>query len=426
MSQDIHSFEAKLALILIQISLIILAARLAGAAAVAVRQPRAVGEIVAGLLLGPSLFGWLFPEVSQALFTSATFEPKGVIAQIGLLLLMFQIGSEFEYGHLQRSDNQRAVGLVALFSLVVPFAAGFALGQLSAPILAPSINPLAYSLFVAVALAITAVPILGRILKEFGLMRQEVGVIAITAAAINDVVGWLALAIVAAIVTSGFSPEGFGLRLLGLFALLAGLWVLGRPLADYLVRRFLPQDGGQELPGALLAIVIALIFAAGVTTQALGIFTIFGGFLVGLLFHRHTGFVAAWQRQVAPLVLVFFLPIFFTLTGLRTNVLGLDTATDWLWCAGFFAVSVGCKIIPVYIAGRLAGLPHQPSAALGVLMNTRALMELIVLNIGLSLGVIPQDVFTMLVIMAIGTTLMTGPLLHLFPQVTRGRVVQDA
>jgi Kef-type K+ transport system membrane component KefB len=409
----VHTNEEILASILIQITIVILAARLAGACAAAVRQPRAVGEIVAGLMLGPSLFGYLFPDVSAALFPADAAQSMWMIAQIGLILLMFQIGGDFEFRLLGESANRKSVLFVTLASVSVPLIVGYGMGRISGPILAPEIDPLAFSLFMAVAMAITAVPILGRILAEYSLTRTRIGVIAISSAAANDVIGWVILAVISAIVSSGFAAGAFSLQMLGLLALMAGLWFLGRPLASWLVKRFPPQD--LAMSPILIACVIALMFLAGVATQKIGIFTIFGGFLVGLLFHSHTAFVEAWRKTIGQFVLVFFLPIFFTLTGLKTNLLGLDTPGDWIWCAGFFAASVISKIAPIYLAARLSGLKPDEAAALGVLMNTRALMELIVLNIGLGMGVIPQDVFTMMVIMAVGTTLMTGPLINRIP-----------
>jgi Kef-type K+ transport system membrane component KefB len=166
------------------------------------------------------------------------------------------------------------------------------------------------------------------------------------------------------------------------------------------------------IPPNLLVVILCLTFALGICTYKLGIFTIFGGFLAGLLFHHDRKFVAAWRAQIGKFVLVFFLPVFFTYTGLRTNVLGLTSASDWSWLTVVLAAAILGKIIPVYLASRGSGFSHQESTVLGSLMNTRGLMELIVLNIGLDLGFIPQNVFTMLVIMAVVTTVMTGPLLR--------------
>jgi Kef-type K+ transport system membrane component KefB len=413
--------EDLLVIVMAQLIVIILAARLFGSIAVRLKQPRAVGEIIAGLALGPSLFGFLFPDISAALFTKEATPPLQILSQIGLILLMFQIGSDFEFAHLKQAKNTRAVAFVTIASIAVPFGCGFALGQATASLLAPAINPLVYSLFVAVALAITALPILGRILKEYNLNRQETGVIAISSAALNDVVGWVLLAAVATFAAATLRPEDVGVQLGGLALFAVVMFVGVSRLVDWLVTKFPITD--NSVPTPLLAIVLGMIFAAGIATEALGIFTIFGGFVLGILFHRHSGFVSAWRGQVGQFVLVFFLPIFFTYTGLRTNMLGLDSAQDWAWCAAFFAVSVGAKIIPVYLAARAAGVAHHDASILGVLMNTRALMELIVLNIGFSLGFVPQDVFTMLVLMAIGTTMMTGPLLRLLLR-SAGRPVE--
>jgi len=408
---SVHATEDAVVAVLVQLIVIILFARAAGSAARAVRQPRAVGEIVAGLLLGPSFFAHFWPALSHAVFNPSVSPAMQILSQIGLILLMFQIGSEFEFGHLRDAKNKRAVLFIAVASIAVPLLTGLCLGWYTAPILASGKDALTYSLFVAVAFSITAVPTLGRILREYSLSRTKTGVIAITAAAANDVVGWVLLAAVAAYASAQFSLEGSGLQVMEIAALLVGLGFCGRPIVDWLVRRFPVKDG--DTSNTLVAIVLPLIFLAGIATQKLGIFTIFGGFLLGLLFHRHIAFVEAWRRQIGQFVLVFFLPIFFTYTGLRTNVLGLDSFSEWAWCLGIVGAATTAKILPVYLAARLAGLDPEQSRMLGVLMNTRALMELIVLNVGFSLGFIPQDVFTMLVIMAVATTIMTGPLLQL-------------
>jgi Kef-type K+ transport system membrane component KefB len=224
------------------------------------------------------------------------------------------------------------------------------------------------------------------------------------------VAGWLCLAALSAFAASALRPGAIGLQILGIVGLFAVSFLLVRPLVNRLLRAHPVTDG--ELPPNLITIVICLTFVMGICTYFLGIFTIFGGFLCGLLFHHDKAFVEAWRRQVGRLVMVFFLPIFFALTGLRTNVLGLTGAGDWGWLALILGAAILGKIVPVYLAGRLSGFNHDESAILGTLMNTRALMELIVLNIGYDMGFIPQKVFTMLVIMAVVTTVMTGPLLR--------------
>jgi Kef-type K+ transport system membrane component KefB len=410
MHSSVHQTENLLFLTLLQLIVMIFAARAGNQILRRFGQPGVIGEILAGLILGPSLFGHFFPGASIFLFGAKASAPITIISQIGLVLLMFQIGMDFEFGHLSRARNRNGTIGITAASVSIPFALGFGIGHFSAPYLAPHIDALTYSLFCGVALAITAVPILGRILREFDLTRREIGVVAISAAAANDVTGWVLLAGISAYASARFSTTAVGLQVGGILLLVGVAWFALRPLVDWLLAKIPVKDG--HLPPNLMTVIVCLIFVMGICTYYLGIFTIFGGFLTGLLFHHNKAFVEAWRAQVGKFVLVFFLPVFFTYTGLRTNVLGLVSASDWQWLGIVLAASILGKIIPVYIAGRLSGFNHQESTILGSLMNTRALMELIVLNIGFDLGFIPQNVFTMLVIMAVVTTVMTGPLLR--------------
>jgi Kef-type K+ transport system membrane component KefB len=403
--------EDLLVVVLLQLVIMIGAARLMNLLFRRLGQPGVIGEIIAGLLLGPSLFGHFFPAISIAVFGAKPAAPIVILSQLGLMLLMCQIGMSFEFSHLRSARARRGLAPIVAASIIVPLALGIWLGHLSAPIFAGQISTRIYSLFCGVALAITAVPILGRILAEYGLAEHELGVLTITAAAINDVIGWLLLAAVSAIATLSFSPEKSLLQLAGVLAFALLSWFLLRPAAAALLRKFPVQDG--ELPPTLMAVMLMTVFILGMCTYKIGIFTIFGGFVAGLLVHHDRAFVDAWRRQVGTFVLVFFLPIFFTFTGLRTNVLGLTTATDWLWLLAFLAAGIFGKIIPVTLAARLTGYRGPAALLIGTLMNTRALMELIVLNIGLETGFLPQKIFTMLVIMAVVTTVMTGPCLKL-------------
>ena len=410
MHSSVHQTESLLFNILLQLIVMIAAARAGNQLLRRLGQPGVIGEIIAGLLLGPSLFGHFFPGASLALFGAKASAPITIISQIGLVLLMFQIGMDFEFGHLARPKNRNGTIGIAAASICVPFALGFGIGEFSAPYLAPAIDPVTYSLFCGVGLAITAVPILGRILREFDLTRTEIGVVAISAAAVNDVTGWVMLAGISAYASAHFSAQALGLQVAGILLLAAVAWFGLRRFTHWLLARIPVEDG--HVPPNLMTVIICLMFVMGICTYKLGIFTIFGGFLAGLLFHHDKKFVEAWRAQIGKFVLVFFLPVFFTFTGLRTNVLGLTGAADWQWLALILAAAIGGKIIPVYVAARISGFDHKESTILGSLMNTRALMELIVLNIGFDLGFIPQNVFTMLVIMAVVTTVMTGPLLR--------------
>jgi Kef-type K+ transport system membrane component KefB len=418
MTVAVPTTETILSSVLLQLIIMIGIARIFYVLARLFKQPGVTGEIIAGLLLGPSFFGHFFPQAAAALFDHSAAQPITIISQIGLILLMFQIGTDFSFHHLRKANHAVAVFSVAAGSIFVPFCLGTWFGMVSAGTLAPGIRPVTYSLFCGVGVCITAVPILGRILRQFNLTNEPIGVIAISAAAVNDIVGWLLLACTAAYATGSLSAGFIGFKLVaiagGILAMRFMLW----PLANSLLRRF-PVIEGQLDPN-LLAFALCLMFSLGLYTKAIGIFTIFGGFAAGLLFHRDEAFVAAWRDQVGQFVMVFFLPVFFTFTGLRTNLLGL-TETDFGWLGLLLAISILGKIVPVYLASRLCGLNHVQSAVLGSLMNTRALMELIVLNIGYDLGFLPKSTFTMLVVMAVVTTLMAGPLLNLLlPKMASG------
>jgi|ERR1700733_2356718 len=412
MGLHMRQTESVLCSVLIQLTIIILSARCANALSRRIGQPGAVGEIVAGLLLGPSLFGYVAPDLSQFVFKSSAATPIAIISQIGLILLMFQIGSDFEFSHLGNARNRKIAISIATVSVITPLLFGGFIGLIAAPTLARMIDPFTFSLFVGVALAITAVPILGRILREYGLAQSEAGVIVISAAALNDVAGWVLLAITAAYASADLSVQTVGLQIGCIVVFTVALRLGGPSLADWLLRTF--PVSNSRLPSNLLAATIALLFVSGICTYLMGIFSIFGGFAAGLLFYRKHDFVEAWRHQVGHFVLVFFLPVFFTYTGLRTNVLGLTTPADWTWLSVLLVVAVLAKILPVYAVARLFGFGEAEASVMGVLMNTRALMELIVLNIGFDLGFIPAPVFTMLVIVAVATTVMTAPLLRIF------------
>lgn len=403
----VHGIEQLLFFTLMQIVIILAAARVAGHLARRLGQPRVVGEIVAGLLLGPSLFGMLAPGSFDFVFHSADGAPVSVMSQIGLIMLMFQIGLEFEFGHLRERRNRLAVSLVAGAGIILPFVLGLWFGHVSAPYLAPGINVTAYALFMGTALSITAVPVLGRIMMEFDLTRTRLGTVTIAAAAVNDVVGWILLALVSAITVAHFSPAALGWQIFWLAAYVLGSWLVVRTLLKRMIGRF--REG---LSQDLMAILLGIIFVSAMLTSQIGIFAIFGGFMMGVLLHDEPALVAAWKEKVADLVTVLFLPIFFTYTGLRTNILGLDSPELWLWCVlAILLASVG-KFVGAYIGTRLAGLSSHEARNIAIMMNTRGLMELVVINIGYDLGVIPQEVFTMLVLMAVFSTVITAPMLR--------------
>jgi Kef-type K+ transport system membrane component KefB len=406
----VQTHELLLYYTLLELAVIVLAGRVGGWAARRIGQSAAVGEILIGLLLGPSLFGALAPHAFDYLFRSAPPQPLQILSSLGLVLLMFQIGLEFEFGHLAERANRRVVLGVAGACLAAPFALGLGFGYVAAPALSASANRLHSALFIATAFSITALPTLGRMMIELDITRSVLAVIAISAAAINDVIGWLLLALITAITAGDFRGGGYGLRL----ALLAGYVLICifavRPLVKAAVRRSPSNDRG--LSGNLIGGLLVLVFLSAIATYQLGIFAIFGGFMMGVILFDEPRLVRAWRSTTGEFVNVFFLPIFFTYTGLRTSIGSLTTAEDWGWCAATVALATLGKFGGAYLAARLTGRTHPESAALGYMMNTRALMELVVVNVGYDLGVISQRMFTMLVIMAVLSTVITIPALR--------------
>lgn len=405
-----HKTEALLFFTLLQLTVIVLAARIGATVAVRIGQTAAVGEIIVGILLGPSLFGLLAPDVFQYVFHSGTPELMQMLSQIGLVLLMFQIGLEFDFSHLNERRNRKAMLWVAAASLIAPFALGYGIGHISAPILSPSAHPVISALFIATAFSITALPILGRIMMEFDMTRTPIGVIAISAAAINDVIGWLLLALITTLTLSDFNAVSFAAKVALVLVFFVVSWFGVRPLMKNILHRFDAKNGA--LSNNLLGLVLASTFLSAMTTYQLGIFAIFGGFMMGVLLHDEHAFVKTWRTRISPFVMVFFLPIFFTYTGLRTNIGSLDSASAWGWCGLIVLLATLGKFGGAYIAARLTGMSHTEAKVLGIMMNTRALMELIVINVGYDLGVISQQMFTILVIMAIFSTVITSPCLR--------------
>jgi Kef-type K+ transport system membrane component KefB len=411
-SSTVHAAETLLFFTLLELIVIVGVARVFGWMARRVGQPRVIGEIVAGLVLGPSFFGAFAPDTFNYVFKSTDALTVSIISQLGLILLMLQVGMEFEFGMLREKRSRTAAVFVSIAGILAPFALGTTIGIVSAPVLAPDAGVIGYILFCGVALSITAMPVLGRIMIELDLTRTRVGTMTISAAAVNDVVGWILLAVISAVVAGELSLAGTSGRILALAAYVALSFVAVRPILHRLLDRTSTPAEPMSLNG--LALVLMFGFASAIATYMIGIFAIFGGFMIGVLLHDRREFVNAWRERVTPLVNTLFLPVFFTFTGLRTNLTGLDSAEQWLWCAAFIALAFLGKYGGCYVGARLAGVPKDEARTMAIMMNTRGLMELIVLNVGYDLGVIPQDVFTMLVLMAVVTTVTTTPLLRVW------------
>ncbi len=396
--------------LLIQLAVILLMTRIVSKLVRGLGQTDVSGEILAGLLLGPSAFGALFPGLVHEVFHPSTATIFVGIAQIGLVLLMFQIGLEFEFS-ATLSDRKRAVVAVSLAGLAVPFLMGyFTAPWFHAGLAEPRPHLFGFRLFFAVAMSITAIPILGRIFMELGLSHTRTAALVIGSAAIDDVVGWLLLGTVSLLVADQFTWGFLVKRLVLLAAYAAFVFLLLRPLLKRFLAWAMARDNG--LSHATIASLLLVLFGSALVTSHLGVFAIIGGFIVGLALHDDRRFVELWKTRVGPLVMTFFLPVFFAYTGLRTDIGSIHGWDGLLTCALVLAVAFLSKFGGAYAAARAVGEDPRSALTIGVCMNTRALMELIVLNIGYDMGVLPKSMFTMLVIMAIVSTFMATPLIR--------------
>ena len=401
--------EETLFRVILQLAFIIATARIFAAIFKKLGQPGVCGEMAAGLILGPSLFGKLFPGTFHRIFDPSVSLVFTMFAQVGLVLLLFLLGMEFEFTYL-RTHGRRALAIAAS-AMAVPFGIGLVLAKFMYPHVGLGISETGFCLFAATALSITALPILGIILVEFNLNRTELGVIAITAAALMDVAGWTLLATVNAIVRSDFQVWLTLKMLLEVIAFGAVMLWGVRPLMKKWIRYVLAKEG-SKLSITTLAILLVVVFTSALATSQIGIFSIFGGFIAGaILFDEHE-FRHAVHARLQDFVRVFFVPIFFMYTGLRTDIGSMSGGVMWMLFFLTIAAAVLAKAVPATLAARATGFSWPDSFSMGTLMNTRALMELIVLNIGLDLGVIPKSVFFMFTLMAVITTLMTAPLLR--------------
>jgi Kef-type K+ transport system membrane component KefB len=395
--------------VLIQIIVILAAARSFGVLFQKFGQPQVCGEIAAGLILGPSLFGRLFPNVFHAIFNPQVGPIFSMFSHVGLILLLFLIGLEFDFSHL-RTHGRKAFS-ISLAGIVLPFTLGLLTARVLYPYVGKGIDERGFSLFVATAISITALPILGRILIEFNLHRTRVGALTITAAAVDDAVGWTLLAAVTAIVTSNFHVLHAAGMILEIVGYTLGMIFLVRPLLLRWIRH-LQRTGKMEFSITSLAIVLVLVFLSAVMTNLIGIFSIFGGFLMGAILYDQTEFRQAVTQRLRDFTTVFFLPIFFTYTGLRTDIGTMHGGQAWLLFVLVLLAAVVGKFGGCAVVARLSGFSWADACSVGVLMNTRALMELVAVNIGLDFGLIPRSVFFMLVMMAVITTFMTAPILR--------------
>ncbi len=394
--------------VLIQILLVIGLSRFVGVGFRRLNQPLVIGEIVAGIMLGPSLFGMIAPETAAWLFPPETIPFLGVLSQIGLIFFMFLIGLELDPKYLKNGLNVAI--LVSHVSILVPFSLGTLASLLLYPLVSyEGVSFTAFALFLGAAMSITAFPVLARIITENNLQNSRLGALALTCAAVDDVTAWCLLALAIAVTRYNNMAAAIPTILEAIayiaFMLTAGRLVLKQISALY--------DRTGKLNQTVLAIIYMVVVVSALITELIGIHLIFGAFLVGVVMPKHPGLTRELAQKTEDFVLTFLLPVFFAYSGLRTQIGLLNRPALWGLCAIVVAVAIVGKYVGTYVAARVSGVEKREASALGWLMNTRGLTELIVLNIGLSLNVISPLLFTMLVIMALVTTFMTSPLLEL-------------
>lgn len=396
--------------LLIQIGVILIVARAVGFLFRRISQPQVVGEMVAGILIGPSVLGWAAPDVSAWLFPPGSLGFLSALSQIGVLAFMFVVGLELN-PNLMKGRGHTAV-VTSHASIVFPFLLGSVLALYLYPRLSDdSVTFTGFALFLGIAMSITAFPVLARILQERRLMRHPVGVIALACAAVDDVTAWCILAGVIVIVKATHATLPLWLTIGGSLAFGAAMWYLARPAFKGLERVF---ESRGYMTQNLLALILLLVFASAWLTEWLGIHALFGAFLAGAVMPKDSpAFVKALTERLEDLVVVLFLPLFFAFTGLRMNIAVVGGTEMWFYCGLIIIVAIVGKLVGSMLAARFTGMSWRESAAIGVLMNTRGLVQLVVLNIGLDIGVISPALFTMMVLMALVTTFMTTPLLAL-------------
>lgn len=391
---------------LLALAVVIVTARAVGAMFKLVGQPVVIGEVVGGILLGPSFLGLHLPEVSAYLFPVSALPFLGVIAQLGVIFYMFVVGLELDLKVIRKSGQ--AALLISHFSIVVPFLLGAYFAYTHYQELSfTDISFTNFALFMGVAMSITAFPVLARILTDRKMNRSKLGTIALTCAAIDDVTAWCLLAIVVSVTQA---KVGTAFITVGLaFLYITAMFFIGGPL----VRRLVPwlEQFDRFTEGGIAFFFVGLLLSA-LATEAIGIHAIFGAFLLGAITPHDSKVAAELTKRIQDLVEILFLPAFFAFTGMRLQLGLLSSERDWWICGLIIAIATFGKFSGTFIASMLSGFKWREATWLGVLMNTRGLVELIVLNLGLDLRLITPRLFAMLVMMALATTFMTGPILY--------------
>jgi Kef-type K+ transport system membrane component KefB len=411
----LHNLGQPMGVLILQIIIIVIFARLFGLLFHRFRQPVVIGEVIAGIVLGPSLLGGFFPGAFDFIFPASSMDNLHLLSQIGLLLFMFIIGMELDTRVLGRKAYTAI--FISHTGIMLPFTAGVLLALFLFKSFAPAgVSFTAFALFMGIALSITAFPVLARIIQERGMTKTRIGTLALTCAASDDITAWCILAAVVAIVKAGNLSNAIFSMLLSIFYVLVMIYLV-KPLLKRMGDIYTSKEAFNK---TVVAFILILPFASAGITQMLGIHALFGAFLAGVIMPQKSSFKSVLVEKIEDVSLVLLLPLFFAFTGLRTRIGLLDNAYLWEVCGLICVTAVVFKLGGSSLASRLSGNSWRDSLTLGTLMNTRGLMELVVLNIGYDLGILKPEIFAMMVIMALLATFMTGPVLNLLRKRKKG------
>lgn len=397
-----------LTILLFQIIAVLLMVRLFGFLFSYIGQPGVIGEIVAGIVLGPSVLGFFFPDAFHFLFPASSLTNLELLSQVGLILFMFVIGMELDFSVLKNKINETLV--ISHAGILVPFFLGILSSYWIYEEYASSHTPfLPFALFIGISMSITAFPVLARIIQERNMAKTQLGTLTIASAANDDVTAWCLLAIVIAISKAGtFASALYSVGLA--IAYIAVMFLLVRPFLKKVGEVYANKEAINK---TFVAFILLILIISSCITEVIGIHALFGAFMAGVVMPSNIGFRKVMMEKVEDISLVFFLPLFFAFTGLRTQIGLINSPELWGVCALLVTVAIAGKLGGCAIASRLVGESWKDSLTIGTLMNTRGLMELVALNIGYEMGILPPSIFVILVIMALITTFMTTPLLHL-------------
>ncbi len=415
-SQFLHNVQHPLSILLLQLLVIFIVSRALGTAMAKLGLQIVIGEIIAGIFLGPSLLGWISPEFSAFVFPKESLKMLQFLSQIGLAFFMFIIGMELDVSKLKNKAHDAVV--ISHASIVFPYLLGMALAYFIYPHFAPAnVSFLAFSLFMGIAMSITAFPVLARILQERKLTKTPLGALAITCAAADDVTAWCILAAVVAIVKAGTLGTAFVTIALTVVFILFMFYVV----KPWLYRACEKSIQKGKVGKKAVTLFILTLLASAYFAEVIGIHALFGAFLAGVIMPQDTGFKKALAEKIEDVSVLLLLPIFFAFTGLRTQISLLNQGHLWALCAVIIFIAILGKWGGSMTAARMVGHSWKDAMSIGALMNTRGLMELIVLNIGYDLGILSPEIFAIMVLMALVTTFMTGPSLNLINSIFKDK-----